>query len=138
MMFDKTFKFMVTRKVYYIKDELNCDSNNILHLITCMVCLEQYAKSGIYFAWFTYIKTNKKLCGTVRHVNNKCSHSLNSFIYSRVQLIEKNSFTHDSSNTKGILWDIEKYWQSQFFTNIKDVNSVSDIYSSDRKGCRKN
>ena len=36
-------------KVYYIKGEMNCESTNIIYLITCMRCLEQYAGSAIKF-----------------------------------------------------------------------------------------
>ena len=35
------------------------------------------------------------------------------------------------------LWEREKYWQCQLFTNTHGMNSVSDLYASKRKGCRK-
>ena len=54
------------------------------------------------------------------------------------KLIEKNSFNYDRCNIEDILWSREKYWHSQFFTNIKGMNSVSDLYSAKRQGCRKN
>ena len=53
------------------------------------------------------------------------------------KLIEKNSFNYDRCNIEDILWSREKYWHSQFFTNIKGMNSVSDLYSAKRQGCRK-
>ena len=37
---------------------------------------------------------------------------------------------------EAILWEHEKYWQSQLFTNVYGMNSVSDLYSRKRKGCR--
>ena len=42
-----TFRCTVTGKVYYIKGEMNCGSSNIIYLITCMKCLEQYVGSAI-------------------------------------------------------------------------------------------
>ena len=31
-----------TRKLYYLVDSLNCDSENVVYLITCKKCLKQY------------------------------------------------------------------------------------------------
>ena len=31
-----------TRNVYYLVDSLNCDSENVVYLITCKKCLKQY------------------------------------------------------------------------------------------------
>ena len=55
----------------------------------------------------------------------------------RVQLIEKVYCIYDDCNIEDILWDREKYWQHQLFTNVKGINSISDLYSIKRKGCRK-
>ena len=41
MVFYRTFKYIFTGKVHYIKDEMNCESTNIIYSITCMKCLEQ-------------------------------------------------------------------------------------------------
>ena len=142
MVFDRTFRCTVTGKVYYIKGEMNCESSNIIYLITCMKCLEQYVGSAIKFKsrfriHKSDIKTKKDRCGTARHFNNKCCNSSNPFVYLRVQLIEKVYCIYDDCNIEDILWDREKYWQSQLFTNVKGMNSISDLYSIKRKGCRK-
>ena len=76
MVFDRTFKCAVTGKVYYIKDEMNCGSTNIVYLITCMKCLEQYVGSAIKFksrfrVYKSDIKTKKDHCGTANHFNKK-------------------------------------------------------------------
>ena len=39
---------------------------------------------------------------------------------------------------KNNLWEREKYWQCQLFANTHGMNSVSNLYASKRKGCRKN
>ena len=49
MAFDRTFKCTVTGKVYYIKEEMNCESTNIIYLTTCMKYLEQYVGPAINF-----------------------------------------------------------------------------------------
>ena len=76
MVFDRTFKCAVTGKVYYIKGEMNCGSTNIVYLITCMKCLEQYVGSAIKFksrfrVYKSDIKTKKDHCGTANHFNKK-------------------------------------------------------------------
>ena len=72
MVFDRTFKCTPTDKVYYIKGEMNCENTNIIYLITCMKCLEQYVGSVIKFRsrfriHKSHLKTKKDRCGTVRH-----------------------------------------------------------------------
>ena len=83
------------------------------------------------------IKTEKDCCGTARNFNSKYYNSSNPFVYLRVQLIEKVYCIYDDYNIEYILWDREKYWQSQLFTNVKEMNSISDLYSIKRDGSRK-
>ena len=127
--------------MYYIKGEMNCESSDIIYSIICIKCLEQYVGSAINFKCrFRFqksdIKTKNDRGGTARHCNNKCCNSSNPFAYLRVQLIEKVYCIYDDCNIEDILWDREKYWQSQLFTNVKGMNSISDLYSIKRKGCR--
>ena len=56
--------------------------------------------------------------------------------YLKVQFIEQ-VHCNDLENIEDILWDREKYWQSQLFTIAKGMNSILDLYSSKRKCCRK-
>ena len=107
-----------------------------------MKCLEQYFGSAIKFKsrfriHKSDIKSKKDRCGTARLFNNKCSDSSNPSVYLRVQFIDKVYCIYEDSNIEDILWDREKYWQSQLFTNVKGMNSISDLYSIKRKGCRK-
>ena len=47
----------------------------------------------------------------------------------RFQLIEQVLFNDADKDIEAILWEGEKYWQSQLFTNVYGMNSVSDLYS---------
>ena len=142
MVFNRTFRCTVTGEGYYIKGEMNCESSNIMYLKTCMKCLEQDVGSAIKFkSRFIInkfdIKTTKDCNGTARHFSNKCCNSSNPFVYLRVQLIEKVYCFYDDCNIENISWDGEKYWQSPLFTNVKGMNSISALYSIERKSCRK-
>ena len=53
----------------------------------------------------------------------------------QVQLIESVVSELDLENK---VWEREKYWQCQLFTNTHDMNSALKLYASKRKGCRKN
>ena len=71
MIFDRTFKCAVIVKVYYIKGETNCESTNIICLITCMKSLEQYVGFDTKFKsrfriHKSDIKTKKDRCGAAR------------------------------------------------------------------------
>ena len=41
MIIDNTFIRTVTGKFYFIRGQLNCESINVIYLITCSECLEQ-------------------------------------------------------------------------------------------------
>ena len=73
------------------------------------------------------IRTKEDRCGTARNFNNKCCHSSNPFVYC----------IYNDCDIEDILCDRKKYWQSPLFTNVKVMDSISDLYSVKRKGCRK-
>ena len=80
------------------------------------------------------IKTQKDRCGTARHFNTKFSDVQNPHRFLQVQLIES---VVSNLVLENKFWGREKYWQCQLFTNTHAMNSVSDVYGSKRKGCRK-
>ena len=72
MIFYHTFFCTVTGKSYFIRGELNCESINVIYLIACSKCLEQYVVSGVKFKTRFHlhksdIKTKKERCGISRH-----------------------------------------------------------------------
>ena len=78
--------------------------------------------------------TKKDRCGTARHFNTKCSDVQNPHRFLQVQFIESVVSDLDLKNK---LWEREKYWQCQLFTNTYGMNNFSNLYVSKRKGCRK-
>ena len=136
---DNKFKCKVTGRFYNVRGNLCCNSSNVIYLISCKNCEDQYIGSAIDFkARFRIhksdIKTKKDRCGTARHFNNKCFDVQNPHRFLQVQLIESVVSDLDLENK---LWEREKYWQCQLFTNTHGINSVSDLYARKRKGCRK-
>ena len=136
---DNKFKCRVTGRFYNVRGNLSCNSSNAICLISCKNCEDQYIGSAIDFkARFrnhkSDIKTKKDRCATARYHNTKCSDVQNSHRLLQIQLIESVASDYDLENK---LWEKEKYWQCQLFTNTYGMNSVSDLYTSKRKGCRK-
>ena len=136
---DTKFKCKVTGRVYYTKGKLSCNSPNVVYLISCTNCSDQYVGSALDFkgrfrVHKSDIKTKKDRCGTARHFNNKCIDISNPHKFLKVQIIES---VFDDGDLEGKLWERERYWQCQLFTNTHGMNSVSDLYSNKRKGCRK-
>ena len=128
MIFDNTFNCTVTGKSYFIRGQLNCESIYVIYLITCYKFLEQYVGSAVKFKTRfrihkSDIKTKKERCGSARHFNSKCYHDTNHFQYLKIQLIEQVQ-SNSLENIKDVLWDREKYWQSQLFTITKGMNSI--------------
>ena len=111
MIFDNTIICIVTGKSYFIRGQLNCESINVIYLITCSKCLEQYVGSAVKFKTRfrihkSDIKTKKERCGSARHFNSKCYHDTNPFQYLKVQHIEQVE-SNILENIEDVLW--EKY-----------------------------
>ena len=136
---DTKFKCKVIGRVYNIRGKFTCNTPNVIYLISCLNCYDQYAGSALDFKsrfriYKSDIKTKKDRCGTARHFNTKCTDSSNPHKFLKVQIIESVQCDY---NLEGKLWERERYWQCQLFTNTHGMNSVSDLYSTKRKGCRK-
>ena len=120
---------------------MSCDSGNVIYLITCSNCREQYVGSVINFKQrFTIrksdIKANKDRRGTARHFNNKYCSPNNKYAYLKIQIIEQ-VFDNNQFSIEDLLWEREKYLQAQLFTNLYGMNNINDLYSMKRKGHRK-
>ena len=116
-----------------------CNTPNVVYLISCFNSYDRYVGSALDFKsrfriHKSDIKTKKDRCGTARHFNTKCTDSSNPHKFLKVQIIESVQCDY---NLEGKLWERERYWQCQLFTNTHGMNSVSDLYSTKRKGCRK-
>ena len=134
----RKFTSKVTGKTYFIKGDLSCNSKNVIYLITCDKCKDEYIGSAKDFklrfrVHKSDIKTKKERCGTSRHFNEKCLCSTSPFGYVKVQIIEQ-VYSEDPSNIEEVLLYRERYWQSQLFTILHGMNSFNDLYSKKRKG----
>ena len=136
---DTKFKRKVTSRVYNIRGKLTCNGTNFVLLVSCSNRDCQYVWSALYFRsrfriHNSDITTKKDRRGTARHFNTKCTDSSNPHKFLKIQIIESAQCDY---NQEGKLWERERYWQSQLFTNPHGMSSVSDLYSSKRRGCRK-
>ena len=129
------FTCSVTNRRYYTRGVLHCNCNNVIYLITCKNCLQQYVGSATNFKnrfriHKSDIKTNKDRCGTAKHFNGMCKNDNNIFQFLSVQIIEQ--VCSNATNIEEILWHREKYWQSQLFITTHDMNSLTDLYCCKR------
>ena len=46
-------------------------------------------------------------------------------------------FNNNQFSIEDLLWEREKYWQTQLFTSSNGMNNINDLYSMKRKGYRK-
>ena len=96
---------------FIMSGNLCCNSSDVIYLISCKNCEDQYIGSAIDFnARFRIhksdIKTKKDWCGTARHFNNKCSDVQNSHRFLQVQLTE--SVVSDL-HLENKFWEREKF-----------------------------
>ena len=76
------FKCKVTRRVYNIRGKRTCNSPNVVYLMSCSNCYDQYVWSALDFKsrfriHKSDIKTKIDRCGTAKHFNSKCTDSSN-------------------------------------------------------------
>ena len=137
-----------------------CDSCNIVYLITCSNCREQYVGSTINFKQrfrihksdinslnifyicvlnifydgeiYTY-KTNKDRCWAVGHFDYKHCSSNYKHGYLKVQIIEQ-VCNNNQCSIENFLWEWEQHWQTQLFTNLYVMNDMNDLYSMKKEG----
>ena len=133
MVSENMFTCTVTGKKYFVKGELHGNSCDVIYLVECSNCKHQYIGFALKFKeWFKIhksdIKTNKDHCGTASHFNNMSYHPSNPHFYLKVQLIEQVFCNDVDKDIEVILWEREKCWHSQLFTNIYGMNSISDLY----------
>ena len=53
-----------------------------------------------------------------------------------MQIIEQ-VFNNNQFSIEDLLWEREKYWKAQLFTNLYRMNNIKDLFSLKRKGYRK-
>ena len=86
---------------------LHCNCNNVIYLITCKNCVEQYVVPATNFkSCFRIhksdIKTKTDRCGTAKHVNGMCKNDNNIFQFLSVQIIEQ--VYSNATEIEEILW----------------------------------
>ena len=132
----------IFKNYMFFKRYLHCNSFNLIHLVECSNCKQQDTGSALNFKqWFRIdksdIKTNKDCCRTSRHFNNVCCHPSNPHFHLKVQLIEQVFCNGVDKDIEACLWEHEKYWQSQLFSKVYGMTSVSNLCSRKRKSCRR-
>ena len=138
---DNTFSCKVTNKKYYINNDFDCNCMNVIYLISCTNCKEQYVGSAIdskkrFRIHKSDINTKKDRCGVARHFSNKCRDPQNPHAFLKIQPIEQVS-VKEENKLDDILRHREKYWQALLFTNSHGMNSMAVLYIKKRKGYRK-
>ena len=133
------FKYKVTSGFCNVRGNLSCNNSNVIYLISCKSCEDQYIGWAIDFKarlriHKSDIKTKKDGCGTAKYFNNKSSDIQNLHGFLQVQLIESVVSNFGLENK---LWERGKYWQCQLFTNTQGMNGDSNLHASKRRGCRK-
>ena len=85
-----------------------------------------------------------KVTGRVYNIRGKLTCDTSNVVYliscsnpRKVLKVQITESVHCGYSLEGKLWERERYWQCQIFTNTHGMNSVSDLHSTKRKGCRK-
>ena len=135
------FSSTVTGKKYKVRGNLSCKSQNVVYLINCKKCKQQYVGSALkdnfksrFRVHKSDINTGKDRCGVAKHFLAKCT-DVGKLENLEIQLIEEVKPGNYDIERK--LWSREKYWQAQLFTLSHGMNSSWDWYSTNRKGYRK-
>ena len=135
------FTCKVTGKTYKVRGNLPCNSPNVVYLISCKLCKDQYVGSAYknnfkprFRVHKSDINTGKDRCGLADYFLSKCT-DVGKLQYIEVHLIEQ--VEEGDYDLEGKLWCREKYWQAQLLTLSHGMNSTWDWYSTNRKGYRR-
>ena len=114
-----------------IRGTLTFNTKNIINLITCKCCSRQYIGFATVFKESfrihkSDINTGQFRCGVANHLLNVCKSVFCTTEYLQVQLTEQ-VFARMDEDIDKILWQIEKYWQTQLFTVTHGLNSVRTV-----------
>ena len=128
-------------KTYKVRGKLCCTSSNVIYLISCKLCKEQYVGSAFkdnfkprFRVYNSDVITGKGRCGAAKHFLTKCTNG-NKVENIEVQLIKQaEEGNYDLYGIEGKLWRREKYWKAQLFTLSHGMNSTWDWCSTSRKG----
>ena len=135
------FTCHATKRKYKIRGFLICNTKNIIYLIVCKCCSEQYIGSSTGFKERfriskSDINTSKIRCGVASHLLNVCKSATCKTEYLQVQLIE-HVLVREGEDADKVLWEREKYWQAQLFTLTHGLNNMNEWYALNRRGYRK-
>ena len=114
--------------MYKIRDTLTFNTRNIINLITCKCCSRHYIGfAAVFKERFRIHKSDINIgqvrCGVANHLLNVRKSVFSKTEYLQVQLTEQ-VFARMDEDIDKILWQIEKYWQTQLFTVTHRLNSV--------------
>ena len=125
--FENEFTCTATGKTYKVRAVLTCKSENVVYLLGCKKCKQQYVGSALeskfkrrFRVHKSDINTGKVRCGVAKHFLINCPgiHKLKNV---EIQLIEE--VKEGNYDLEGKLWSREKYWQAQLFTLTHGMNS---------------
>ena len=122
MVFDNNFKCTGTSNYYRVKITLSYNSVNVSTVGSVITFKERFRIHK------SYISTSRKRCGVAKQFLENCTSECN-FDNLQIQLTESVTVP---DNLLG-----QKYCQAKLFTLSHALNSLSDWYYINRKGCRK-
>ena len=130
----RTFSSAQTGKTYFVRQELSCNSSNVIYLIHCKKCNLQYVGSTTtefkvrFRNHKSSMKTNKKTCEVAIHFN-RTPHVLSDFTFQCIDQIQ----TSTSENTEHLLITKEAYWSAQLFSlSPFGLNKRQEFHSKNR------
>ena len=119
----KEFTCKVTGKTYKVRGNLSCNSANVVYLISCKLCKDQYV---------AYKNNFKPRFRVHKSDINTDVGKLENIELHFIEQVEEGNY-----DVEGKLWCREKYWQAQLFTLSHGINSRLDWYSTNRKSYRR-
>ena len=122
-----TFKSEITGKTYPIKSRMNCETKNLVYLITCRKCAKQYCGEcsttlKIRFANHRASITNKYDLPVAKHFN-RLGHVMEDMIITPIEKIS------DTANTNAKRKEREAFWIYELHTlSPKGINKKDSIF----------
>ena len=127
----KHWKRNVTKRRYKVKQNVNCQSKNVICLVTCKKCKKQGVGETISFKsrmanYRSCIKNKKISCNIDKHFIEETNHSIEDF---DVQIIvQLENVPRDKDQARKRRKQFEGYWQITLFTLAPyGLNSINEL-----------
>ena len=134
------FKSNSNGQTFNIRQNINCQSENVVYLIWCEECKLQGVGHTLKMSkrlsnYYSHIKQKRRTCSSVNHFTDKHANNWKDVL--RIMgIVKLTNSPKDKEERKFRLWQFEGYWQVKLGTvhphGLNDINELKEWFQKFR------